>query len=151
MHEGEGPSPQTGSVVHAPPSDRAAPIGAKRRIVEVDGHAQARSRRTLRCFLTCQASAHRCGERGGMRVSRGHAVYDKRGPPEDLLQLPSLLSKQVSLTCIVTGHRSGWAALAGVSKCVGCSNFNTRWGTCSLIHHAHAGAQHTGGNGSPVR
>ena len=67
------------------------------RIVEVDGHAQARSGRTIQCFLTCQASAHRCGERGGMRVSRGHAVYDKRGPPEDLLQLPSLLSKQVSL------------------------------------------------------
>jgi hypothetical protein len=32
-----------------------------------------------------------------MRMSRGHAVYDKRNPPEDLLQLPSLLSKQVSL------------------------------------------------------
>ena len=89
MHEGEGRNPQTGSVVHAPPSDRAAPVGAKRRIVEVDGHAQARSRRTLRCFLTCQASAHRCGERGDMRMSRGHAAYDERISPEDLLQLPS--------------------------------------------------------------
>jgi hypothetical protein len=59
------------------------------RIVEVDGHAQARSGRTIQCFLTCQASAHRCGERGDMRMSRGHAAYDERNPPEDLLQLPS--------------------------------------------------------------
>jgi len=65
------------------------------RIVRVDGHAQARSGRTTRCFLTCQASAHRCCERGDVRMSRGHAVYDKRGPPADLLQLPSLLSKHL--------------------------------------------------------
>lgn len=61
----------------------------KRRNVRVDGHAQARSGRTTRCFLTCQASVHRCGERGVMRMSRGHAVYDKRNPPDVLLQLPS--------------------------------------------------------------
>jgi hypothetical protein len=61
----------------------------KRRIVEVDGHAQARSRRRPRCFLTCQASAHRCGERGDMRMSMGRAVYDDRISPDDLLQLPS--------------------------------------------------------------
>ena len=61
----------------------------QRRIVRVDGHAQARSGRTTRCFLTCQASAHRCCERGDVRMSRGHAVYDKRNPPDVLLQLPS--------------------------------------------------------------
>lgn len=61
----------------------------KRRIVEVDGHAQARSRLATRWFLTCQARAHYCGERGAMRMSRGHAVCDKRGPPDALLQLPS--------------------------------------------------------------
>ena len=47
----------------------------KRRIVEVDGHAQARSRRRPRCFLTCQSSAHRGDERGDMRMSLGRAVY----------------------------------------------------------------------------
>ena len=67
------------------------------RIVRVDGHAQARSGRTTRCFLTCQASAHHCGERGDVRRLIGRAVYNERNPPEDLLQLPSLLSKQVSL------------------------------------------------------
>ena len=50
----------------------------------------------MRCFLTFLASAHHCGERGDVRMSRGHAVYDKRNPPEDLLQLPSLLSNHVS-------------------------------------------------------
>ena len=60
----------------------------KRRIVRVDGHAQARSGRTTRCLLTCQARAHRCGERGAMRMSRGHGIYDKRNSPDVLLQLP---------------------------------------------------------------
>ena len=61
----------------------------QRRIVQVDGHAQARSGRTTRRFLTCHASAHRCGERGDMRRLIGRAVYHDRNPPEDLLQLPS--------------------------------------------------------------
>ena len=87
----------------------------KRRIVEVDGHAQARSRRTLRCFLTCQASAHRCGERGTMRMSRGHAAYDERNPPEDLLQLPSTRFGRLSWNL----HRHRTAVMVGsMDMCV---------------------------------
>ena len=89
MHQQERPCPQTGSLVHATRSGRAAPVGASIELGRVDGHAQARSGRTTRCFLTCQASAHRCCERGDVRMSRGHAVYDKRNPPDVLLQLPS--------------------------------------------------------------
>ena len=105
----------------------------QRQIVQVDGHAQARSGRTTRCFLTCQASAHRCGERGDMRRLIGRAVYNERNPPADMLQLPSLLSKHLwaHLHRYCTEHSSWWAALAGMSTCAGCSTFHTSWGAWS--------------------
>ena len=81
----------------------------KRRIVEVDGHAQARSRRRLRCFLTCQASAHRCGERGDMRMSMRCAVYDDRNSPDVFLQLPSARFGRLSSNL----HRHTTAVMVG--------------------------------------
>ena len=80
----------------------------KRRIVEVDGHAQARSQRTPRCFLTYQASAHRCGEhgdtcgcQGGMRstTSATHLMFCSNCCPSDHFGRlsPNLASKQNSV------------------------------------------------------
>ena len=109
MHQQEGPGPQTWSLVHATPSGWAAPVGARRRIVEVDGHAQARSWRRPRSFLTCQASAHRSGERGDLRMSMGRAVYDDRNSPDDLLQLPSARFGRLSSNL----HRHRTAVMVG--------------------------------------
>lgn len=98
------------------------------RIVRVDGHAQARSGRTTRCFLTCQASAHRCGERGrvcgcqgGMRstTSATHLMF--------CCNCRRTASGGCHRTCIETEQRSGWVALRGSRACARCNYFNTSW------------------------